>query len=47
MTLAQFAERYPSTVEIETLELINGVGADETIATGTLVKRVVGGTIPE
>jgi predicted Zn-dependent protease len=47
MTLAQFAERYPSTVEIETLELINGVGADETIAAGKLVKRVVGGTIPK
>jgi predicted Zn-dependent protease len=47
MTLAQFAERYPSTVEIEKLELINGVSADETIAAGTLVKRVVGGTIPK
>ncbi|UCC81621.1 MAG: M48 family metalloprotease [Gemmatimonadota bacterium] len=47
MTLAQFAERYLSTVEIETLELINGVGAEETLAAGTLVKRVVGGTIPK
>ncbi len=47
MTLAQFAERYPSTVEIEELELINGVEADDTIDAGTLVKRVVGGTIPK
>ncbi|MGD2151879.1 MAG: M48 family metalloprotease [Gemmatimonadales bacterium] len=47
MTLAQFADRYPSTVDIETLELINRVDADETIAAGELVKRVVGGTIPE
>jgi len=47
MTLAQFAERYPSTVEIETLELINRLGADETIAAGELVKRVIGGTIPQ
>lgn len=47
MTLAQFAERYPSTVDIETLALINGLGPDDTIAVGQLVKRVVGGTIPE
>jgi predicted Zn-dependent protease len=47
MTLAQFAERYPSTADIELLELINGVAADETMAAGTLVKRVVGGTMPE
>jgi predicted Zn-dependent protease len=47
MTLAQFAERYPSTADIETLELINGVGAGETIASGEFVKRVVGGTIPK
>lgn len=46
MTLAQFAERYPSTTDIETLEMINGVGANETIARGELVKRVVGGVIP-
>jgi predicted Zn-dependent protease len=44
MTLAQFAERYPSSVDIETLALINGVGADETLAAGQLVKRVVGGS---
>lgn len=47
MTLAQFAERYPSTADIETLELINGMGAGETIASGEFVKRVVGGTIPK
>ncbi len=47
MTLAEFAERYPSTVDLATLALINGVGEDATIPAGGLVKRVVGGVMPE
>ncbi|UCC71698.1 MAG: M48 family metalloprotease [Gemmatimonadota bacterium] len=47
MTLSEFAERYPSSVDIATLALINGVGEDDTIAAGESVKRVVGEGLPE
>jgi predicted Zn-dependent protease len=47
MTLEQFAERYPSSVPIATLELINGVESGATIPAGESVKRVVGGPPPE
>lgn len=42
MTARRFHERYPSSVELETVLRINGLRADDTIASGTLVKRVVG-----
>jgi len=47
MTLAQFAERHPSSVDNATLALINGVGENATLEAGTLVKLVVGGVLPE
>jgi hypothetical protein len=43
MTLREFATRYPSTVDLETLALINQVEPDQRLAGGTKVKRVVGG----
>jgi len=44
MTLAQFHQRYPSTVRIEEVALINGVeGPDGTLRPGRQYKRVVGG----
>jgi len=46
MTLRQFAERYPSTIDLERVAIINGVQADERLAEGRLVKRVVGGELP-
>ena len=46
MTLAQFNQRYPSQVSVETLVLLNGVDIGTTIPRGTLVKRVVGGPLP-
>jgi predicted Zn-dependent protease len=46
MTLAQFNQRYPSQVPIETISMINGVDAATSLASGTLVKRVVGGPLP-
>ena len=46
MTLAEFARRYPTTIEAEELARINGVGADTVLGKGQLVKRVVGGEIP-
>jgi predicted Zn-dependent protease len=46
MTLADVAARYPSTVEISELAIINGVKEDTVLEKGRLVKRVVGGKLP-
>ena len=46
MTLREFASRYPSTIELGELAIMNGVGEDQRLERGTLVKRVVGGEIP-
>ena len=43
MTLREFAERYPSTTDLETLALINHAQPDDRLASGTTMKRVVGG----
>ncbi len=42
MTLASFAERYPSAATLEALALINHVAPDGTLKKGMLAKRVVG-----
>jgi predicted Zn-dependent protease len=46
MTLREFAQRYPSTVPLATLAIINQVGESDRLEPGRLVKRVVGGTTP-
>ncbi len=43
MTLAQFNQRYPSTIPIEMLAIINEVDASTTLPAGREVKRVTGG----
>jgi predicted Zn-dependent protease len=44
MTLTQFNQRYPSSVKIEEIALINGLdGPDATLRPGRQYKRVVGG----
>ena len=43
MSLEEFARRYPSSVDMETLALINHVQPGDRLEAGTLVKRVVGG----
>jgi predicted Zn-dependent protease len=43
MTLEEFNRRYPSTVDIETLAIINQVDRNARFAAGDAVKRVVGG----
>lgn len=43
MTLEEFARRYPSTVDLPTLALVNQVEAGATLPGGSRVKRVVGG----
>ena len=42
MTLREFADRHPSSVDIDVLARINHVDPDETLAKGSRVKRVVG-----
>jgi predicted Zn-dependent protease len=43
MTLDEFDRRYPSSVPIETVALINQVRVADTLEKGRVVKRVVGG----
>jgi len=43
MTLREFSQRYPSSIDIEILALINHTAPDERLAAGATVKRVVGG----
>ena len=43
MTLREFSEQYPSSVDLETLALINHVQPDDRLAAGATLKRVVGG----
>ncbi len=47
MTLAEFADRFPSTVELEQLAILNGMTPQTRLEKGQLVKRVVGGELPE
>ncbi len=42
-TLEEFDRRYPSTISLEALAIINGVAERGTIPVGTTMKRVVGG----
>jgi predicted Zn-dependent protease len=46
MTFAEFVKRYPSTVEIGELAIINEVAPETTLEKGRLVKRVIGGELP-
>ncbi len=43
MTLEEFARRYPSTVPLGELELINGVEKKDELPAGAILKRVIGG----
>jgi hypothetical protein len=43
MTLEEFNRRYPSTVDLQTLAIINQVDGNSRFAAGQEVKRVVGG----
>ena len=44
MSFANFAQRYPSTIPIEELAIINQVeSTSQTIPAGTFVKQVTGG----
>ena len=43
MTLEEFSRRYPASVDLETLALINHVQPGDRLEAGTTLKRVVGG----
>jgi predicted Zn-dependent protease len=47
MNMTEFVRRYPSTVDVEQLALINEVNVDTVMEKGRLVKRVVGGELPK
>ncbi len=46
MSLEEFARRYPSTVDLQTLAIINETEPGTRFEAGTEVKRVVGGELP-
>lgn len=46
MTLEEFARRYPSTVDMPTLGIINEADQSTQFPAGSEVKRVVGGALP-
>ena len=46
MTLQQFIDEYPSTVSDEQIAMLNRRTLNESIASGTLLKRVAGGRLP-
>ena len=46
MTLEEFARRFPSSVDTRTLAIINQADANTRFASGTEMKRVVGGELP-
>ncbi|MFQ5351413.1 MAG: M48 family metalloprotease, partial [Thermoanaerobaculia bacterium] len=43
MTMREFSQRYPSSIDLESLALINHVQPDDRLVAGETVKRVVGG----
>jgi predicted Zn-dependent protease len=47
MTIEEFARRYPSTVSVQTLAIVNGVEPGQRLEAGRKAKRVVGGELPE
>jgi predicted Zn-dependent protease len=47
MTIAMFNQKYPSTVDVDALAIANGVEPNVMLERGTLVKRIVGGQLPE
>jgi predicted Zn-dependent protease len=46
MTLEGFHSRYPSTVPLETIGVINGLRPGDVIPAGTLMKRIAGDPLP-
>ena len=47
MTFADFTRRFPSTVDADRVAILNGVDQGARLEAGRLMKRVVGGDVPE
>jgi predicted Zn-dependent protease len=47
MTIAEFNAQFPSTVPVEQLAIVNGVGEGGKLQAGQTAKRVVGGVVPK
>lgn len=47
MTFAEFTRRFPSTVDDDKVAILNGVDQGARLEGGRLMKRVVGGAVPE
>jgi predicted Zn-dependent protease len=47
MSFDEFLRRYPSTAEAQQLAIINGLEGSETLEQGRLMKRIVGGELPD
>lgn len=47
MTINEFQQRYPSSIPIEKLATMNGLDKGGKILKGQIVKRVIGGELPE
>ena len=46
MTVEEFHRRYPSTIPVETVALINGRSPGDRLAAGEKLKRITGGELP-
>lgn len=47
MTLAEFNQRYPSSIELAQLAIVNGLTEDARLERGMHIKRIVGGELPD
>jgi predicted Zn-dependent protease len=47
MTLSEFMEQYPSTVDAATIAVLNGIDVSDVFEKGSLVKRIKGGKLPK
>ncbi|MEE9206770.1 MAG: hypothetical protein V3U67_00145 [Gemmatimonadota bacterium] len=47
MTITEFQQRFPSTISLDRLAVMNGVEAGESIPAGTTMKQVVGKGAPQ
>ena len=46
MTAQTFVQRYPSSVPVAQIYVINGAEATTSFPRGTILKRVIGGVLP-
>ena len=46
MNFSEFTKRYPSSAKASAVAIINGVGEDQELEKGRIMKRIVGGELP-